>query len=39
MLLVDHSKDWTGLHGYRQFVINKKVSGSWIDRTAYYHLL
>ena len=35
--LVDHPKDWTGLHGYRQLVMGKKVSGPWIDRTAYYH--
>ena len=25
--LVDHPKDWTGLHGYRQLVMGKKVSG------------
>ena len=35
--LVDHPKDWTGLHGYRQLVMGKKVSGPWVDRTAYYH--
>ena len=35
--LVDHPKDWTGLHGYRQLVMAKKVSGPWVDRTAYYH--
>ena len=34
--LVDHPKDWTGLHGYRQLVMNKHVSGPWIDRTSYY---
>ena len=34
--LVDHPKDWTGLHGYRQLVMGKKVSGPWVDRTAYY---
>ena len=37
--LVDHPKNWTGLHGYRQLVMGKKVSGPWIDRTAYYHSL
>ena len=37
--LVDHPKDWTGLHGYRQLVMGKKVSGPWIDRTAYYQSL
>ena len=37
--LVDHPKDWTGLHGYHQLVMGKKVSGPWIDRTAYYHSL
>ena len=37
--LVDHPKDWTGLHGYRQLVMGKKVSGPWVDRTAYYHSL
>ena len=35
--LVDHPKDWTGLHGYRQLVMGKKVSGPWVDRTGYYH--
>lgn len=35
--LVDHPKDWTGLHGYRQLVMGKKVSGPWVNRTAYYH--
>ena len=35
--LVDHPKDWTGLHGYRQLVMGKQVSGPWIDRTGYYH--
>ena len=37
--LVDHPKDWTGLHGYRQLVMGKKVSGPWVNRTAYYHSL
>ena len=32
-------KRWTGLHGYHQLVMGKKVSGPWIDRTAYYHSL
>ncbi len=35
--LVDHPKDWTGLHGYRQLVMGKKISGPWVDRTGYYH--
>ena len=35
--LVDHPKDWTGLHGYRQLVMGKKVRGPWVNRTAYYH--
>ena len=35
--LVDHPKQWTGLHGYHQLVINKTVSGPWVDRTAFYH--
>ena len=35
--LVDHPKDWTGLHGYRQLVMGKKVGGPWVDRIAYYH--
>ena len=37
--LVNHPKDWTGLHGYHQLVMGKKVSGPWIDRTAYYYSL
>ena len=36
--LVDHPKDWTGLHCYHPLLMGKKVGGSWIDRTAYYHL-
>ena len=35
--LVDHPKDWTGLHGYHQLVMGKKVSGPWIDRSGYYY--
>ena len=35
--LVNHPKDWTGLHGYHQIVMGKKVNGPWIDRTGYYH--
>ena len=37
--LVDHPKYWTGLHGYHQLVMGKKVSGPWVNRTAYYHSL
>ena len=37
--LVDHPKEWTGLHGYRQLVMGKKVSGPWVNRSAYYHSL
>ena len=37
--LVDHPKDWTGLHGYRQLVMGKKVSGPWVDsRHSAHHL-
>ena len=35
--LVDHPKDWTGLHGYHQLVMGKKIVGPWINRTAYFH--
>ena len=35
--LVNHPKDWKGLHGYHQLVMGKKVSGPWIDRTGYYY--
>jgi hypothetical protein len=34
--LVDHPKDWKGLHGYHQLVMNKSVRGPWVNRTAYY---
>ena len=34
--LVDHPKDWKGLHGYHQLVMKKVVSGPWLDRTGYY---
>ena len=35
--LVNHPKNWTGLHGYHQLVMGKKVSGPWIDRTSFYN--
>jgi REP element-mobilizing transposase RayT len=34
--LVDHPKDWKGLHGYHQLVMKKSVSGPWVNRTGYY---
>lgn len=34
--LVDHPKEWKGLHGYHQQVMKKSMSGPWIDRTGYY---
>ena len=34
--LVDHPREWKGLHGYHQLVMKKTVSGPWIDRTGYY---
>ena len=34
--LVDHPREWKGLHGYHQLVMKKRVSGPWIDRTGYY---
>ena len=34
--LVDHSKQWSRLHGYHQLVEGKTISGPWIDRTAFY---
>jgi len=34
--LVDHPRQWKGLHGYHQLVMKKSVSGPWIDRTGYY---
>ena len=37
--LVDHPKDWKGLHGYHQLVMGKKVEGPWIDRTAFHRAL
>ena len=35
--LVDHPRQWTGLHGYHQLVMGKKLRGPWINRTAYFH--
>lgn len=34
--LVDHPKDWKGLHGYHQLVMKKHISGPWVNRTRYY---
>ena len=34
--LVDHPRQWKGLHGYHQLVMKKSVSGPWVDRTGYY---
>ena len=34
--LVDHPREWKGLHGYHQLVMKKSVSEPWIDRIGYY---
>ena len=37
--LVDHPRQWNGLHGYHQLVMGKKIIGPWINRTAYFHAI
>jgi REP element-mobilizing transposase RayT len=37
--LVDHPRQWIGLHGYHQLVMGKKLIGPWINRTAYFHAI
>lgn len=32
--LVDHPREWSGLHSYHQLIEGRDVQGDWLDRTA-----
>ena len=35
--LVDHPRDWPGLHGYHQLCRGRTVEGGWVNRERLYH--
>jgi REP element-mobilizing transposase RayT len=34
--LVEHPRDWPGLHAYRSICEGEVVKGMWVDRTSFY---
>ena len=35
--LVEHPKQWPGLHAYKQICLKQTLKGIWVDRTRLYH--